>query len=231
MSVQNPFVGFAEMRVRFAVRAAAVLGLSRREALRSWTPAYRLSGSAGSATANRTRAGAGRSAGTGYGRCATGRPGRGLDSCPAPGGRRPVGVVLPISHGVSVVSLAARPDNQPAAVGRDGQSVKGEAGRGEQSDGPWAGRRVAGRRGGADGAAGHGLSARHRDMRTIPEPTAGGGTCAYPSDRTRDGLTSFLVLNGEGFPIPVCCNYSPRSPRRSVVRAVLPTRCGNLKLS
>jgi hypothetical protein len=33
--------------------------------------------------------------------------------------------------------------------------------------------------------------------KTIPETTAGGGDRAYPIDYTRDGLTSFLVLNGQ----------------------------------
>jgi hypothetical protein len=32
---------------------------------------------------------------------------------------------------------------------------------------------------------------------TIPETTVGGGTRAYPIDDTHDGLTSFLVLNGQ----------------------------------
>jgi hypothetical protein len=32
---------------------------------------------------------------------------------------------------------------------------------------------------------------------TIPETTVGGGTRAYPIDYTKDGLTSFLVLNGQ----------------------------------
>jgi len=32
---------------------------------------------------------------------------------------------------------------------------------------------------------------------TIPEATVGGGTRAYPIDFTKDGLTSFLVLNGQ----------------------------------
>jgi hypothetical protein len=32
---------------------------------------------------------------------------------------------------------------------------------------------------------------------TIPETTAGGGDRAYPIDYTHDGLTSFLVLNGQ----------------------------------
>jgi hypothetical protein len=32
---------------------------------------------------------------------------------------------------------------------------------------------------------------------TIPETTLGGGTRAYPIDYTKDGLTSFLVLNGQ----------------------------------
>ena len=32
---------------------------------------------------------------------------------------------------------------------------------------------------------------------TIPEATVGGGTRAYPIDYTKDGLTSFLVLNGQ----------------------------------
>jgi len=32
---------------------------------------------------------------------------------------------------------------------------------------------------------------------TIPEATVGGGTRAYPIDYTHDGLTSFLVLNGQ----------------------------------
>ena len=32
---------------------------------------------------------------------------------------------------------------------------------------------------------------------TIPETTAGGGNRVYPIDYTRDGLTSFLVLNGQ----------------------------------
>jgi hypothetical protein len=31
----------------------------------------------------------------------------------------------------------------------------------------------------------------------IPETTVGGGTRAYPIDYTKDGLTSFLVLNGQ----------------------------------
>jgi hypothetical protein len=32
---------------------------------------------------------------------------------------------------------------------------------------------------------------------TIPETTVGGGTRAYPIDYTKDGLDSFLVLNGQ----------------------------------
>jgi len=32
---------------------------------------------------------------------------------------------------------------------------------------------------------------------TIPETTAGGGTRAYAIDYTKDGLDSFLVLNGQ----------------------------------
>jgi hypothetical protein len=32
---------------------------------------------------------------------------------------------------------------------------------------------------------------------TIPQTTVGGGTRAYPIDYTKDGLTSFLVLNGQ----------------------------------
>ena len=31
----------------------------------------------------------------------------------------------------------------------------------------------------------------------IPEATVGGGTRAYPIDYTKDGLASFLVLNGQ----------------------------------
>jgi hypothetical protein len=31
----------------------------------------------------------------------------------------------------------------------------------------------------------------------IPEATVGGGTRAYPIDCTHDGLTSFLVINGQ----------------------------------
>ncbi len=41
---QGPYVGFAELHVQFAGRVAAVLGLSRHEALARWTPARRLSG-------------------------------------------------------------------------------------------------------------------------------------------------------------------------------------------
>ncbi len=32
---------------------------------------------------------------------------------------------------------------------------------------------------------------------TIPETTLGGGTRVYPIDYTKDGLSSFLVLNGQ----------------------------------
>ncbi len=32
---------------------------------------------------------------------------------------------------------------------------------------------------------------------TIPQTTVGGGDKAYPIDYTHDGLTSFLVLNGQ----------------------------------
>ena len=32
---------------------------------------------------------------------------------------------------------------------------------------------------------------------TIPETTVGGGDTAYPIDYTHDGLSSFLVLNGQ----------------------------------
>ena len=32
---------------------------------------------------------------------------------------------------------------------------------------------------------------------TIPQTTVGGGDKAYPIDYTNDGLTSFLVLNGQ----------------------------------
>lgn len=45
MFAQDPLVGFAQLHVRFAARVSAVLGLSRSEALRTWTPAYRLCGS------------------------------------------------------------------------------------------------------------------------------------------------------------------------------------------
>ena len=38
------FVGFAELHLGFARRAADVLGISRREALQTWTPAFGLSG-------------------------------------------------------------------------------------------------------------------------------------------------------------------------------------------
>lgn len=45
-SQQSPYVGFAKLHLHFADRVADVLGMSKREALRSWTPAYRLAGSA-----------------------------------------------------------------------------------------------------------------------------------------------------------------------------------------
>ncbi len=41
---QGPYMGFAELHLQFAGRVAAVLGLGLHEALRTWTPACRLSG-------------------------------------------------------------------------------------------------------------------------------------------------------------------------------------------
>ena len=34
-------------------------------------------------------------------------------------------------------------------------------------------------------------------QQAIPQTTAGGGNRVYPIDYTKDGLTSFLVLNGQ----------------------------------